>query len=122
MTIKEFKAGHLVKQYKYKSFTPNHINHPWLVKAGLLSSFIIMSSLQDLFICRLFSVRRLRFATPAVMQLSSLRDLATATYLFLPYYNERNENTAGVKLCITVCKRSAAYGTKHKTTNNQINK
>jgi hypothetical protein len=45
-----------------------------------------------------------------VMQLLSRRDLATVTYLLLPLLQCAKRNTAGVKLCITVCKRSAAYG------------
>jgi Fic family protein len=31
MKIKEFKSGQWVQQYQYKSFTPNKINHPWMV-------------------------------------------------------------------------------------------
>jgi len=31
MKIKEFKSGHWVQQYQYKSFIPNQVNHAWLV-------------------------------------------------------------------------------------------
>jgi len=29
MNIKDFKAGKYIQQYKYKSFLPAKINHPW---------------------------------------------------------------------------------------------
>jgi hypothetical protein len=31
MRIKEFKSGQWLQQYQHKSFSPNCINHSWLV-------------------------------------------------------------------------------------------
>jgi len=40
MKIKEFKSGKLVQQYQYTSFSPNHINHSWLVDDEQLSCLL----------------------------------------------------------------------------------
>ena len=37
MKITEFKSGKWAQQYKYKSFSPNHINHSWLIDDEQLS-------------------------------------------------------------------------------------
>jgi Fic family protein len=31
MKIKEFKSGQWAQEYQYKSFSPNYINHPWII-------------------------------------------------------------------------------------------
>jgi hypothetical protein len=31
MEIKEFKSRQWAQQYQYKSFSPNRINHSWLI-------------------------------------------------------------------------------------------
>ena len=40
MKIKEFKSGKLVQQYQYTCFSPNHINHSWLVDDEQLSCLL----------------------------------------------------------------------------------
>jgi len=37
MKITEFKSGQWVQEYQYKSFSPNHINHSWMIDDEQLS-------------------------------------------------------------------------------------
>ena len=40
MIINDFKSGNYKQQYKYKSFTPNLINHDWVVSDAALVSLL----------------------------------------------------------------------------------
>ncbi|MDR0286202.1 MAG: DUF4249 domain-containing protein [Clostridiales bacterium] len=78
-----------------------------------------MSSLRDLFICCLLCPQvALRYtcgyATFVPAGLSNCNLPLTALL------QRAKRNAAGVKLCITVCKRSAAYGTKQKTAKSRM--
>jgi len=40
MKISEFKAGRLVQQFQYQSFSPNKVNHEWLIDDGKLTNML----------------------------------------------------------------------------------